>query len=273
MNYIYMISNINNGKFYIGSTTQYKKRFSRHKETLKLNTHHNKTLQEDYNTHGEEAFSYILLEELPCEESLRSREQDYLDMYYESGILYNISKHATCGDLLSYHPNKEDIVSRISATLLEKNSKMTEAERKELWGKNGEENGMYGRTHTEASRKKISENIKRFYENNESYRKGKTFEELFGEEEAIRLRKNLSDHAKNRTGNKNPFYGKTHTPETREKLSKIHTGRSNPSCWKAVSCEGVVYESISKAANHFNVCGGTIIHRIKSKNYPDYFYV
>lgn len=44
-------------------------------------------------------------------------------------------------------------------------------------------------------------------------------------------RKNLSKIGKQRIGNKNPFFGKTHSPEVKEKLSKKskeRTGKRNP---------------------------------------------
>ncbi len=37
-------------------------------------------------------------------------------------------------------------------------------------------------------------------------------------------KKHISDLAKKRTGSKNPFYGKQHSEETKEKLRKFHTG-------------------------------------------------
>lgn len=44
-------------------------------------------------------------------------------------------------------------------------------------------------------------------------------------------RKNLSEIAKKRTGEKNPFYGKTHTKEAKEKIgksTKLRVGERNP---------------------------------------------
>jgi hypothetical protein len=53
-------------------------------------------------------------------------------------------------------------------------------------------------------------------------RKGKTYEELFGETKAADLKKNLSDKSK---GSNNNMFGKTHTADARQKMSQKLTGQ------------------------------------------------
>lgn len=59
--FIYMISNVYNGRMYIGQTKNVEKRWVRHKNDLKHNNHHSKLLQEDWNIYGEEGFELIVL--------------------------------------------------------------------------------------------------------------------------------------------------------------------------------------------------------------------
>lgn len=59
--YIYQIKNILNGKIYIGSTKNYKKRFSNHKHDLKNNKHKNTHLQSAWNLYGGENFEFKML--------------------------------------------------------------------------------------------------------------------------------------------------------------------------------------------------------------------
>lgn len=69
----------------------------------------------------------------------------------------------------------------------------------------GNRNGMYGKTHSEESRKKISDKRKKSSNNNyKGERNG-----MFG-----------------RVGKSNPFFGKSHSPESLEKMSKAKKGKT-----------------------------------------------
>jgi len=94
---IYKITNIENGKFYIGSSSNIKRRLYLHKWDLKRNTHHSITLQRAWNKHGAEKFIFETI--CICDvNNLYSIEQSYLDNFkpYNPEIGYNIS-HSSCG--------------------------------------------------------------------------------------------------------------------------------------------------------------------------------
>ena len=55
---IYKITNKVNGKFYIGSSNNIKRRWKYHKSNLRSGTHDNIHMQRSYDKHGEENFSY-----------------------------------------------------------------------------------------------------------------------------------------------------------------------------------------------------------------------
>lgn len=87
---IYMISCIISGKFYIGSTIDFRKRFNGHKSYLRNNKHHNPHLQNAWNKYGEENFEFVKLEFVNSD-SLILREQEYIDIFLPK---YNIRKIA-----------------------------------------------------------------------------------------------------------------------------------------------------------------------------------
>lgn len=91
---IYMILNIVNGKFYIGSSVNVNKRLLHHKNSLNKNKHHSILLQRAFNKYGKENFIFQLVEECKIEECLK-REQIWLDFHqvYNPELGYNISNN------------------------------------------------------------------------------------------------------------------------------------------------------------------------------------
>ena len=86
---IYSITNILNNNKYIGSTSNFRKRYRQHLYDLNNNIHHNKHLQNVYNKYGSKIFKFVILER--CEnikDTLIYLEQKYLN---EFGY-YNIAK-------------------------------------------------------------------------------------------------------------------------------------------------------------------------------------
>ena len=58
---IYSITNVENGKMYIGSAVDLNKRKALHLSTLKNKTHHNYFLQKDFNDYGEKNFNFEII--------------------------------------------------------------------------------------------------------------------------------------------------------------------------------------------------------------------
>ena len=92
-----MITNIANGKIYIGSSKSILQRWRNHIRELEADSHKNMFLQEDWNKFGKHAFVFEILEE--CNEEERyAVEQKHLDNFfpfYRSGTGYNISEKST----------------------------------------------------------------------------------------------------------------------------------------------------------------------------------
>jgi len=98
----YLIRNITNGKFYVGSAVNFIKRWNRHKFDLRHNIHDNKHLQIAWNKYGESSFIFEILEELP-KEIILDCEQTLLDKYVGLEWCYNISKSVFSGMTGRHH--------------------------------------------------------------------------------------------------------------------------------------------------------------------------
>ena len=105
---IYKITNINNGKVYIGRAANIEKRWQEHKEALIAGTHHSYKLQECYNAlDNKDDLKYEVIEEVPYENERVVKEQYYMDKYdaYHNG--YNCCEFADNPRYIQ--PKKEDI--------------------------------------------------------------------------------------------------------------------------------------------------------------------
>lgn len=150
---IYKIINKVDGKYYVGSSNDVLGKFGRwyeHKKKLKQGIHHNIRLQRAWNKHGENNFSFNLIEE--CEKSkLLSVEQIYLnDSKDKRNICYNLSFVAGRADL------SEQTKLKISKKM--KNyCASPEVRRNMSIRMSGDQNSFYGKLHTEETKLLISE--------------------------------------------------------------------------------------------------------------------
>lgn len=85
---IYKIANRKNGWSYIGSSKSIENRWKQHINELEDKKHHCYRLQYDWDKYGICEFDFSVLE--ICEESnLIKREQYYIDLNYNNGMIYN----------------------------------------------------------------------------------------------------------------------------------------------------------------------------------------
>lgn len=75
---IYKITNLDNGKIYVGQATDIKDRWYDHKRKLKHNSHENSYLQNSWNLHGENKFRFEIIE-ICRQEELDEREMFWID--------------------------------------------------------------------------------------------------------------------------------------------------------------------------------------------------
>ena len=180
---IYKIVNTVNGKKYVGSTVNMKQRWYEHKHYLARNLHHSPKLQYAWNKYGEDAFEFSVIEECkPIKEVLLEREQFWIDELHAHGKTgYNIAKVA--GSPMFGRKHTEESLKKMSAA-----SKNISAETRKK-----RSDSQKGKTNSPETREKISK--------------------------ANKGRKWTEERKQSIRGENNHMHGKTHTPEAKEKCS------------------------------------------------------
>lgn len=141
---IYKITNLVNGKFYIGSAVDTKNRFSTHISELKSKTHSNYHLQRAWEKYGKENFIFEVIESVDDINNLLLREQHYLDTLKPD---YNICKIANSTLGIKYTEEAKERISRNHADV--------SGEKNPMYGKKGPLAPAYGKKHSEETKNKI----------------------------------------------------------------------------------------------------------------------
>lgn len=265
---IYKIINKIDNRYYLGSSQNIERRWIRHKYDLKRQKHNNIFLQRAYNKYGSDAF-YLEIINI-CQGEIKKIEQDYLDKLDD--FAYNLSKFANGGDMITYHPDRSRILNNISKSLKKRYSIAIERQKVSI-SNSGHNNPMWGKLHSNETKNKISIKIKEWFSKNLSYRKGKRFENIFEKELSDHLKNILSECAKQRVGNKNPFFGKSHSKESKEKISKSRKGKYFGKQNTPILINEVLYSSLGEASKILNIPIATIRFRVLSNNFINYKYV
>lgn len=69
---------------------------------------------------------------------------------------------------------------------------------------------------------------------------------------------NIIDSFDSKSGEKNPFWGRIHTPEVKKKISEALKGRPNHLLGRKVSIKGVIYPSLAEASRQTGIARKTI---------------
>ena len=249
------------GKYYIGYSCNVKQRWQKHKSTLRGGKHRNIRMQRAYEKYGSDCFDYEVLQECETEEEAKNVELSYLEDLTIRDKLYNLHYNSSGGDMLTYHPDREQIIEKRAIEQKKRISELTPEEYKRRFcTKTGEKNGMYGRTHTDEVKRLFSE-----------MHKGNTY--CLGKKASQETKDKLSVIARQRLGEKNPFFGKHHSEETKQKFRESRIGNI-PTNARKIVIDRKTYISATEAGRQLNVCTATILHRIKSPNpkFANYFY-
>lgn len=260
---IYKIVNIINNKFYIGSSKELNRRWSEHKSELKHNKHINIILQRAWNKYGIDCFNFEIIEE--CDVNiLLEREQFYIDTLKPK---YNIGLKSSGGDNLTNHPNRIEIIQKMAIGVRNRHLNRTDEERR-LYSERykGNKNPNFGNSWTDDMKKSASLRTKEYFKTHKSYKIGKKHNEIYGEEKAKEISRKMSEIASTRIGNKNSFFGKSHSDETKKKMSDKRIGKYYGEQNIPFSIDGKEYNSLGLASKELSIPIPTIRWRIKSKN-------
>lgn len=180
---VYQIRNLINNKIYIGSAKNHKKRHARHLRDLKLGEHHCIYLQRAYDKYGVDNFVFEILEEC-LESELFEKEEFWIEKLKPE---YNIGAVGG-GDNYTNHPNKEIFHERLVKQL-----------------------------------KQCKRPDPKFREDNPNWRNGATFFvcPLCNNEiriSGIKTKPKTCGKCRDRNGQNNPFFGRKHSEETKEKI-------------------------------------------------------
>lgn len=229
---IYRIINNINGKYYLGSTKNFNKRKNAHLLSLKKNIHHSTYLQRAWNKYGEENFKFEILYEINDGDVLEV-EQKYLNEL-DFNMCYNVSKFAGGGDNISYHPDKEKFISKMIKTM-----------------KDLRDSGLI----------KIPDMSG---DKNPNWRGGTSKSYCnCGNEKALNAK--TCHECRNRSGDKNPYYGKHHSEETKQILSEKRKGKYLGNQERKIIIDGIEYKSLGSASKELGIHITTINYRLKSK--------
>ena len=154
------------------------------------------------------------------------REQELLNLI-DFNDSYNISKTSSGGNFIYNHPEKDRLIKEAIKRL------------------------------------RTCERKPRYKELNSNWKGGKTFCNCGAR---INSNSNSCIKCKEMSGENNPFYGKTHSEETKEKIRQQHLGKYNGNQEKVVIIDNIEYKSLSEASRVLEINASTILFRIKSNN-------
>ncbi len=242
----YRLTHPETGNFYIGYSSNVKRRVECHFRELRAKRHPNKLLQVVW-----DLYENLQLETYECktvEEAYRLEQQTIKDNLFNP-LMTNIG---IGNDNYTLHPNKEDVIKNRTASIMKTHLSFSKEELVKKYGKFGAKNGMFGRTHTDEVKEAC-----RVRSTGNKY--------ALGAVRSPEVRAKLSAHASARVGGLNPFFGRTHSIETKERIRKVHLGRQS-SCAQRVSILGQEFRSMTEAAKVLKIPLPTIAHRVRSKN-------
>ncbi|TXH17004.1 MAG: hypothetical protein E6R03_04585 [Hyphomicrobiaceae bacterium] len=256
---VYQLSYKPTGQYYVGSTANLEKRRKRHFYEMRNRRHHNARIMELIGSGFSECdWDFEVISSHPDEESARQAEEEKLRAHRRCRLCLNVGRHATGGDNLTRHPDKDRIVACRKERQLEVIAKMSVAEKRVKWGKLGKDNPMYGRKHSEHAKAVMSRASLGHSRNKGLKRTQETCEKL-------------SRIASLKVGAKNAFYGKKHSVATKAKLAEANKGRK-PANMRPIKVGGVYYEGVTAAARALEVSPALVVYRLKSKKW-DYHYL
>jgi len=203
---IYKIINKKNGKCYIGSSNDIRKRWNSHRCDLEANRHQSEHLQRSWNKHGSDNFDFLVVEEIAPQkpqEALWEREQHYLDLLQPFGKSGYNSVREAGGGTKGY---KHTEATKIKMSKAHKGRAFSEETRQKM---------------SEAKKgKKLSEETKR--KMSEAHKGQKAWNK--GVPQTEEAKRKISEANKRKTS---PMKGRRHTEKAKQLMGESRSGESN----------------------------------------------
>ena len=233
---IYKITNVINGKVYIGQSTDVEKRYKKHMNTIfNPNLHqYNYAIYQAMRKYGLENFSFEILIEVE-EDLLDLMEIYYIEkynsyIYVENSNGYNMTRGGNNKNGFITKETREKISKSASGKRLSEEHKQKISETLKERLKDKENHSMWGKHHSEESKQKISESQR---------------------------------------GEKHYNFGKTRSEEHKAKISKTKKERkcSNGRSVRVI-CDNIVYDSIKLCSEVIGVRQQTLSRWLKENKIP-----
>ena len=245
---IYSITNKITKKHYIGSTKDFERRFNEHLNALRTNSHINIKLQRSFKKHRESSFVFEIIEITDYIAGIKDREQFFIDHFDSKKNGYNIAD-ASFGDVLTHHPRREEIISQISSSVKKYRQNFVEPHK-------GLKNSNYGKPRDPKVIQAMINGTKNFIA---QHGHGPTL----GYKQSEETRNHISEKAKLRIGEKNPFFGKSHSEKSKILMSEKLRG-IKPTNMRKVKINDIDYESLTAATRETGIKTPTLLYRIRS---------
>jgi group I intron endonuclease len=269
---IYEIKNKVNGKIYIGQHSS---------DELGSYWGSGKLIKRAIKKYGIENFERTILEKCSNKNELNERERYWIKEKDSINSGYNLTEGGTGGDNSKFINYSEEWVEKQRDNAKQYWDSLSEEELRERSLKvSGENNGMFGKVGYWKDKNIPREIIQKGLESRRSYEgegnpnwKGGVSKKQCKCGKDIVLNNETCSECRDRSGVNNPFYGRTHSYETKSKLSKIRIGKK-PSNIRKVKIDSIIYDSLSDASKTLNIGASLIIYRINSKSekYKNYEY-
>ena len=148
--YIYKITNLVNGKVYIGQTLNPSKRFKKHIYSLKNNSHYNIYLQNSWNKYGIDNFEFKIINSANKLNDANLLEIQYIKLYHSTNPTYGYNIES--GGKNSSPSEKTK--TKISKTMIK--NETTKGTNNGMYGIKGKLNPNYGKKLTTEHKQKLS---------------------------------------------------------------------------------------------------------------------
>jgi len=269
---VYEIRNKINGKSYIGQ---------RSANELGSYWGSGKLIKLAIQKYGKNNFERFILERCSSKDELNEREKYWIDEKQTRVRGYNLTEGGTGGDtsqFIEYTDEWKEIQRDNTKKHWENMSEKERINRSEKL--KGPNNGMHGKEGPWKNKKLPKEMIqkqlesRRSYENdgNPNWKGGVSKKKCVCGKEISPLNETCTI-CQDKTGEKNPFYGKSHSEEVKKKIGESRKGKK-PSNIRKIEIDEILYEGLDEASAATGIKPTTIWHRIRSKNkkYESYKY-